>query len=73
VRRASVLVGAYLGEVLRAARGGDWEPTRGELRPESYRVSLPGGIKALPVACAFERLSGRRLEQPSDYARRITG
>jgi tetratricopeptide (TPR) repeat protein len=73
VRRASVLVGAYLGEVMRATRGGDWEPTRGELRPESYRVSLPGGIKALPVACAFERLSGRRLEQPSDYARRITG
>jgi hypothetical protein len=66
-------VGAYLGEVMRATRGGDWEPTRGELRPESYRVSLPGGIKALPVACAFERLSGRRLEQPSDYARRITG
>jgi len=73
VRRASVLVGAYVGEVLRATRGGDWEPTRGELRPESYRVALPGGIKALPVACAFERLSGRRLEQPSDYARRITG
>jgi len=73
VRRASVLVGAYLGEVLRTTRGGTWEPTRGDLRPEAYRIALPGGIKALPVASAFERLSGRRLEQPSDYARRITG
>lgn len=73
VRRASVLVGAYLGEVLRTTRGGTWEPTRGDLRPEAYRIALPGGIKALPIASAFERLSGRRLEQPSDYARRITG
>lgn len=73
VRRASVLVGAYLGEVLRATRGGAWEPFNGELRAESYRIALPGGVKALPVAAAFERLSGRRLEQPSDYARRITG
>jgi hypothetical protein len=73
VRRAAVLVGAYMGEVLRATRGGAWEPTRGELRPESYRFVLPGGTKALPVASAFERLAGRRLEQPSDYARRITG
>jgi len=34
---------------------------------------LPGGAKALPISAAFERLSGKRLEQPSDYARRITG
>ncbi|HEX2874032.1 MAG TPA: hypothetical protein VHP33_22405 [Polyangiaceae bacterium] len=73
VRRASVLVGAYLGEVLRATRGGAWETPRGELRAEAYRLHLPGGVKALPVAAAYERLSGRRLEQPSDYARRITG
>jgi hypothetical protein len=73
VRRAAILVGAYLGEVLRSTRGGAWEPLRGELRAEAYRLALPGGIKALPVAAAYERLSGRRLEQPSDYARRITG
>jgi tetratricopeptide (TPR) repeat protein len=73
VRRAAILVGAYVGEVLRATRGGEWEPARGDWRPEAYRVDLPGGIKALPVASAFERLSGRRLEQLSDYARRITG
>ena len=73
VRRAAILVGAYLGEVLRATRGGTWEAVRGELRAEAYRLALPGGVKALPVAAAFERLTGRRLEQPSDYARRITG
>jgi hypothetical protein len=73
VRRASVLVGAYLGEVLRVTRGGKWEAQRGELRAEAYRLSLPGGVSALPIAAAYERLSGRRLEQPSDYARRITG
>lgn len=73
VRRAAILVGAYLGEVLRATRGGAWETPRGELRAEAYRLNLPGGVKALPVAAAFERLCGRRLEQPSDYARRITG
>lgn len=72
VRRAAVLVGAYLGEVLCRARGGNWDPLRGELRPEAYRITLPGGAKALPVAAAFERLAGRRLEQPSDYARRIS-
>lgn len=72
VRRASVLVGAYMGEVLRATRGGNWEPLRSEPRAEAYRVALPGGATALPVAAAFERLSGRRLEHPSDYARRIT-
>jgi len=73
VRRAAIVVGAYLGEVLRSTRGGAWEPVRGELRAEAYRLALPGGVKALPVAAAYERLSGRRLEQPSDYARRITG
>lgn len=73
VRRASILVGAYLGEVLRKTRGGQWEPLRGGPRAEAYRLELPGGVVALPVASAFERLSGRRLEQPSDYARRITG
>jgi tetratricopeptide (TPR) repeat protein len=73
VRRASILVGAYVGEVLRTTRGGSWEPVRGDLRAEAYRLSLPGGATALPVAAAFERLSGRRLEQPSDYARRVTG
>jgi hypothetical protein len=73
VRRAATLVGAYLGEVLRVTHGGVWETPRGELRAEAYRIVLPSGVKALPVAAAFERLSGRRLEQPSDYARRITG
>jgi hypothetical protein len=73
VRRAAVLVGAYLGEVLRATRGAAWEPTRGELRAEAFRLALPGGVTALPIAAAYERLCGRRLEQPSDYARRITG
>lgn len=72
VRRAAVLVGAYLGEVLRTTRGGTWETLHGEPRAEAYRLALPGGVKALPVAAAYERLSGRRLEQPSDYARRIT-
>jgi hypothetical protein len=72
VRRASVLVGAYMGEVLRATRGGSWEAPRSELRADSYRIALPGGAKALPVVAAFERLSGRRLEQPSDYARRVS-
>ncbi len=73
VKRAAVLVGAYVGEVLRATRGGSWELARGDLRPEAYRVSLSGGTVTLPIAAAFERLSGRRLEQPSDYARRIIG
>jgi tetratricopeptide (TPR) repeat protein len=73
VRRAAIFVGAYVGEVLRATHGGEWEPTRGELRPEAYRLGLRSGVQASPVASAFERLSGRRLEQPSDYARRITG
>src|SRR5262249_26274788 len=60
VRRAAVLVGAYMGEVLRATRGGSWEPLQGAARPEAYRLALPGGIKAFPISSAFERLSGKR-------------
>lgn len=73
VRRAAILVGAYVGEVLRATRGGEWQAVRSDPRGEAYRVALPGGITALPIASAFERLSGRKLEQPSDYARRVIG
>lgn len=73
VRRAAVLVGSYLGEVLRATHGGEWTEARSELCAEAYQLSLPGNVTALPVVAAFERLCGRRLEALSDYARRITG
>ncbi len=73
VRRASVLVGAYVGETLRQTLNARWDtPGSSVHAAEAFALRLPNGARVLPIAAAFERLSGRRLEQPSDYVRRVT-
>jgi hypothetical protein len=72
VERASVLVGAYLGEVLREAVGAAWRDMIGNpIGPESYTLLLPDGGSTHPVTHAYDRLSGRNADLLSHYAARI--
>ena len=71
LRGASVLMGAYVGEVLRRTCGGRWESSRTELSVDAYALKLASGVIAYPVRAAFDRLAGRNLEQLSDYAGRL--
>ncbi|HEY0464863.1 MAG TPA: hypothetical protein VGC79_11665 [Polyangiaceae bacterium] len=69
VERTSVLIGAYLGEVLREAVGAGWRDVIGApIGPESYTLLLPYGGATHPVTRAYDRLSGRTSELLSHYA-----
>ena len=72
VERTSVLVGAYLGEVLREAVGATWRDVIGApIGPESYTLLLPDGGSTHPVTEAYDRLSGRTTALLSHYAARL--
>jgi len=72
VERVSVLVGAYLGEVLREAVGAVWrDAISAPIGPDSYTLLLPDGITTHPVTHAYDRLSGRSHELLSHYAARL--
>jgi tetratricopeptide (TPR) repeat protein len=72
VERASVLIGAYLGEVLREAVGADWRDVIGApIGPESYTLLLPDGSVTHPVTQAYDRLSGRTATVLSHYTARL--
>lgn len=72
VERASVLIGAYLGEVLREAVGATWRDAIGTpIGPESYTLLLPDGSSTNPVTRAYDRLSGRSSERLSYYAAQL--
>lgn len=70
-RRATVLLGAYLGEVLRRETGADWsKPDSLELGPTSYRLVLPSGREAWPMEHVFARLTAGAVSL-HEYALRI--
>jgi Flp pilus assembly protein TadD len=72
VERTSVLIGAYLGEVLREAVGASWRAVIGPpIGPESYTLLLPDGSSTHPITRAYDRLSGRTSELLSHYAARL--
>jgi tetratricopeptide (TPR) repeat protein len=72
VERTSVLIGAYLGEVLREAVGAAWRDVIGTpIGPESYTLLLPDGGSTNPVTRAYDRLSGRSSELLSHYAAQL--
>lgn len=72
VERASVLVGAYLGEVLHDAVGATWrERVDAPTGPDSYLLVLPGGGTTEPVARVYDRLSGKSTEPLSQYVARV--
>ena len=72
IERASVLIGAYLGEVLREALGATWRDLIGApIGPESYTLLLPDGGSTHPITQAYDRLSGRTSDLLSHYAARL--
>ena len=72
VERASVLIGAYLGEVLREAVGAAWRDVIGApIGPESYTLLLPDGGATHPITRVYDRLSGRSTELLSYYAAQL--
>jgi tetratricopeptide (TPR) repeat protein len=72
VQRTSVLIGAYLGEVLREAAGAAWRDSAETPNgPDSYTLLLPDGGSTYPVLQAFERLSGKDTAPLSRYATRL--
>lgn len=73
LRRASVLVGAYVGEVLCDTAGARWPAHDGLLQgPESYALLLPDQSAAFPVLAVYERLRGKRLQPLREYAAKFT-
>src|SRR6188768_263907 len=72
VERTSVLIGAYLGEVLREAVGAAWRDVIGApIGPESYTLLLPDGGTTHPVTHAYDRLSGRTSTVLSLYTAQL--
>ena len=70
--RASVLCGAYLGEVLRATVGGAWVTGVSDVAsPEDYLVRL-GSRTATPIAEIHARLTGRSTLPLLDYVSKVT-
>lgn len=69
-RRPAVLLGAYVGEVLRAQLGGSWRSTdaRGAGR---YALDVDD-TRATPVVEALARVEGRSKAPLSAYARKIS-
>jgi tetratricopeptide (TPR) repeat protein len=67
-RRPAVLLGAYLGEVLRAQLGGSWQSTD-EPGARGYALRL-GSTLVTPVVSTLERLEGQSQTPLSAYARR---
>lgn len=70
-RRAAVLVGAYVGEVLARAVGARWQDGASTNNAGAYRLTLKDGSVTTPIARALDRLSGRRVSPLSDYVARI--
>jgi tetratricopeptide (TPR) repeat protein len=72
MKRAAVLVGAYLGETLREVVGAAWRDTIGTATgPESYALLLPDGGATHPVQEAYERLHGKSTTSLHEYATRL--
>ena len=72
VKRASVLVGAYVGETLREVAGAAWRDAIGGVTgPESYALLLPDGGSTHPVQTAYDRLSGKSTLSLHEYATRL--
>lgn len=68
-RRPAALLGAYLGEVLRAQLGGTWQNTD-EPGARGYALRL-GSSMITPVVSTLERLEGQSQTPLSAYAQRI--
>jgi hypothetical protein len=71
-RRAAILVGSYIGEVLRANAGGQWlSSVDYAVRPDDYRVLLHHRTEATPVAAALKRITGQTSERMLQYGKGV--
>jgi len=70
LRRASVLVGAYVGEALRSQWGGQW--VAGDAPDAAHYVLEVGSIVTRPIQQVFARLCGQHPTTLSEYAARLT-
>ncbi|MEB2313130.1 MAG: hypothetical protein OZ921_18110 [Sorangiineae bacterium] len=66
--RAAVLIGAYLGEALRASLGGHWRAVDSITAPEDFVLTL-GDLELQPVSRALERLTGASRAPLTEVAR----
>jgi tetratricopeptide (TPR) repeat protein len=66
-RRAALLAGAHLGQVLVVGRGARWHTGEHPDQFRAYRVDLPGGAAAHPCTRVHDRLSAQRVGSLSDY------
>jgi tetratricopeptide (TPR) repeat protein len=73
VRRAALLVGGYLGEVLVSQRGARWHAVERADHLQAYRLDLPNGVSPRPAARIADRLSGRQLGSLSEYVNDLSG
>ena len=71
-RATAVLVGAYIGEVLREHVGGEWiVSSDGADAAADFRVVLRGRTEAAPIAWVLERLLDRRHAKVTDFGETI--
>ena len=71
-RRLSVLLGAYVGEVLRNTFGGMWLPREDDVLDEhSYRLELSPKLEVEPVVQLLSRVSLRSALPLFEYAEKI--
>lgn len=66
--RLCVLLGAYVGEVVRRQVGGSWHTAPGGPREESYALRLSSGFEAEPVAALRERIKSQNGVRLVGYA-----
>lgn len=71
VRRAAIVVGAYLGEVLARTRGGHWQELDRDAGAQGFTLAFPDGTTTQPIAHAIERLSGRQATSLTEYTRSL--
>jgi tetratricopeptide (TPR) repeat protein len=67
VRRAALLAGGYLGQVLVVDRGARMHPVEQVDDFHAYRYDLPNGTACYPVERVHERLLGRSVNSLADY------
>ncbi|HET9958188.1 MAG TPA: tetratricopeptide repeat protein [Polyangiaceae bacterium] len=70
-RRAAVLIGAYVGEVLARVHSAVLQAPREIAGLDAYRYRLPNGVSAAPVTRVLQRLDGRRASSLVEYVTRL--